>query len=159
MSSITGGNAAKSQANYQASQEEYQARVTQDDALAQADVIRKVARRSRSEAQAAYAGAGVVVGEGSAAEVDRQILQDSEHDAYTSILNGQRRARGLQQDAVMTRAAGRNAQRAGTIGALGSVLQGGYAISNGWRTAPVQPAGGSMYQAPGMGMYGYRGSN
>lgn len=159
MGSISGGNADRAQANYQAAQEDYQARVAQDDALAQADIIRKSARRTKAEASAAYAGAGVKVGEGSAEEVDRQIGIDSEHDAAMAILTGNRRARGLNQDAEMTRLAGRNAARSGVVKAFGTALSAGYQISSGWRTAPIQPASGSQFQDSGMGMYGYRRSN
>jgi len=137
LGSIAGGNAANSQAKYQASQQDYQANVEQDNALAQAQVIRKSAREARASATAGYAGSGVVVGEGSAQEVDRAILNDSEHDAFTAILNGNRRARGLRQDAEVTRAAGKNAQKAGLFNGLGTALSAGYKIGSGWKTAPA----------------------
>lgn len=137
LGSIAGGNAQNAAAKAQASQQEYQGRVAQDDALAQAQVIRKNAREVRASATAGFAGAGVKVGEGSAQEVDRQIATDSEHDAYMSILNGDRRARGLQADAAMTRSAGKNAQTAGYVGAIGTALGAGYkATLPGWKTAP-----------------------
>jgi len=131
------GQAAKAQANYQAGQQDYQAKVEQDDALATAEMIRKAGRRQVGEANAAFAASGVKVGEGSAGEVDREIYQGSEHDAFMSILTGDRRARGLREEADLTRAAGKNAARAGVINAFGTVLGGGYSAlrNSGWRTA------------------------
>lgn len=134
---VQAGRAAHQQADMQADQIAYQGRVTRDDALAQAQMIRKQQRFAIGSADTAAAASGIKVGEGSAGEVDRSIYNDSEHDAYMAILNGDRRARGLDTEAALTRQAGANASRQAGMGALGTVLSSGYQsmIGSGWRTA------------------------
>lgn len=131
------GKTARAQANIQAGLSEYQAQVEQDNALKMAEIIRRAGRKQVGQANAAFAGAGVKVGEGSAAEVERDITQGYEQDAFQAILEGNRRARGLQTDAAMERAQGRMAQAAGYVNAVGTVLGGTYGAmrANGWRTA------------------------
>lgn len=147
MNQVNQGNAAKAQANAQAGQEDYQAKVANDDALATAGMIRRATERQRGQATAAYAGAGVKVGEGTAGEVDRSITQGGEQDAFMAILSGSRRARGLNQEADLTRLAGRNAQRAAQVNAIGTALSGGYnaARASGWAS---QGVGFSGTQSP-----------
>jgi hypothetical protein len=141
------GKTARAQANIQAGLSEYQAQVEQDNALKMAEIIRRAGRKQVGQANAAFAGAGVKVGEGSAAEVERDITQGYEQDAFQAILEGNRRARGLQTDAAMERAQGRMAQAAGYVNAVGTVLGGAYQgmKSNGWRTGGP---GFSGQQAP-----------
>lgn len=141
------GRYAKAQAGLQAAMSDYQAQVEQDNALKMAEIIRRAGRKQVGQANAAFAGAGVKVGEGSAAEVERDITQGYEQDAFQAILEGNRRARGLQTDAAMERAQGRMAQAAGYVNAVGTVLGGAYQgmKSNGWRTGGP---GFSGQQAP-----------
>lgn len=141
------GRYAKAQAGLQAAMSDYQAQVEQDNALKTAEIIRRAGRKQVGQANAAFAGAGVKVGEGSAAEVERDITQGYEQDAFQAILEGNRRARGLQTDAAMERAQGRMAQAAGYVNAVGTVLGGAYQgmKSNGWRTGGP---GFSGQQAP-----------
>jgi hypothetical protein len=121
------------------------AKQEREAALETAAIIRKAGRRQRGQATAAYAASGARVGEGSAAEVDREIVQGVEHDAFTAILEGDRRAMGLELDAKLRQIAGKAERRAGMINAVGTVL-GGYAKfmdANGWKTpvpnrAPVE---------------------
>lgn len=95
------------QSEVQAASAEYSARVARDDALATAAYIRKQQRLAIGTSQATSAASGVVVGEGSAAEADRQIYQDSEQDAFMSILSGEREGRALDADAALTRQSGK----------------------------------------------------
>ena len=130
------GRTARQQGNMQAQASEFQARIEQENALKTAEIIRRAGRRQVGQASAAYAAAGVKVGEGSALETERQINLDVEHDAFQSLLEGGRRARGLQTDAEMARAQGRMAQAAGYVNAMGTVLSTGYSAlrANGWRS-------------------------
>lgn len=141
------GQAAKQQADAQASQIEYQGRVTRDDALAQAQMIHKQQRFAVGAADVGAAGSGVQVGQGSSAEAERDIYQNSEHDAYMAILNGDRRARGLDTEAAYTRQAGQDARTNSYFQAAGTVLGSGYSALRGagWRTGG---AGFSGTQAP-----------
>lgn len=147
LNSIQQGRFASAQAGLQASATEYQAKVEEQNALETARVIRRAGQRQVGQANAAYAAAGVKVGEGSAGEVERDITQGYEHDAYQAILEGQRRGLSLRTDAAMTRINGQMAERAGIVNAMGTVLMGANSAlkSNGWRTAGP---GFSGQQAP-----------
>lgn len=147
---IQQGRYANSQAQLQAQSEEFQAHVEEQTALQTAGVIRRAGRRTVGAANAAYAGAGVVVGEGSAGEVERDITQGYEHDAYQAILEGKRRSLGLTTDATLTRIAGSQAQTAGMVNAVGSALQGGYKAlkASGWRTGGGPGFAGTQAPAP-----------
>lgn len=133
---VQSGRMARSQAGLQASMAEYQAKIEQETALKTAEVIRKAGRRQVGQAAASFAGAGVKVGEGSAAEVERDITMAYEQDAFQALLDGGRRASGLQTDAKLTRASGDMQYAAGIVNAAGTVLQGvgQYQRASGWRT-------------------------
>lgn len=135
LNQIQQGRLAGKQAGLQAAQGEYQAQVEQENALKTAQIIRRAGRRQVGAAAAAFAGAGVKVGEGSAGEVERQINLDVEQDAFQALLDGGRRAAGLRTDAAMTRAGGDMAEAAGMVNAVGTVLQGGLRAYTGWQTA------------------------
>lgn len=134
---VEAGKTAKGQASLQAQAMDYTAKIEQQNAVKTAELIRKAGRKQLGQATAAYAGAGVQVGEGSAAEVERSITEGVEHDAFQALLDGSRRARGLKTDASMTRIAGDVAQKAGYVNAAGSLLSSGYqgAKASGWRSA------------------------
>lgn len=119
------GDAAAAAANAQADSLDYQAAVERDNAQVEASRIRRAGRRARGEVLAGVAASGIRVGEGSALDVEREVMTDYETDAAMAILNGERAARGLSIDATMTRRAGRNARRASQIGAFTSLLGAG----------------------------------
>jgi hypothetical protein len=135
-SALQQGKTANAQANMQAQQADYEATIEQQNALRTAAMIRRAGAKQVGQANAAYAGAGVKIGEGSAGETERQITQDYEHDAFQALLEGSRRASGLRLDASMQRTQGKLAQSAGLVNAVGNVLQGGYSAlkASGWRT-------------------------
>lgn len=141
------GQAAKAQGAMQAQALQMQGEQERDAAKQQAALIRKAQRYAVGTADTAAAASGVVVGQGSAAEVDRQIYQDSEHDAYQALLSGDRRARGLSVQGVGARAAGDMAAANADMQAFGTVLQGGSMMlrGSGWRTGGP---GFSGQQAP-----------
>lgn len=136
MGQVKAGQDAADQANAQAGQLEYSGRVAQDDALAKALIIRKQGARDIASSNVAQAASGVVVGEGSGEEVNREIENNTEHDAHMAILSGQRQARGLQTEAAMERQAGQNAQTNSIFNAAGTVLGSvnSYNRYQGWKT-------------------------
>lgn len=136
MGSVQQGQADNAMAQAKAGQMDYSARVARDDALAQAQMIRKQQRFAIASSDVAAAASGVVVGEGSAGEANRQIYQDTEHDAYMSILNGERRASGQEIEASLTRTAGANAEKNGYLKGMSTALGAGYEASK-WKTAKV----------------------
>lgn len=144
------GQAAKAQGGMQGQQLDYQASVEKDNATQQAEMIRRNQRYAVGSADTAAAASGVVVGQGSAAEVDRQIYVDSEHDAYQTILNGNRRARSLNLTASGARASGDMEASNAEISAAGTVLAGGYQglRGSGWRTGGMPGYSGTQAPAP-----------
>jgi hypothetical protein len=148
--SIQQGRYAQAQAGMQAQVGEIHAQMAQEDALQTAEIIRKAGRKAVSSATAAYAGAGVKVGEGSAAQTGRQIDNDVEHDEYVALLEGNRRASGLRLDAALGRSQGDAAQAAGNVGAV-TALMGGFNTglrATGWRTGGMPGYAGTQAPAP-----------
>ena len=133
---IQQGKYAKAQAGLTAMQDEYQAGIEQKQALDLAKIIRNAGARQVGQANGAYAAAGVKVGEGSALETERFIEQGTEHDAYQAILEGSRRARGLQTDAQMALIEGRLREKQGYVNAANTALGRGYSNmkAGGWRS-------------------------
>lgn len=119
------GRAAQAAANAEAANLEYQAEVDRDNAQASASRIRRAGRRARGETLAGIAASGIKVGQGSALDVEREVMTDYETDAALAILNGERAGRGAESQADMTRRAGRDARRASYWGATSSLLSAG----------------------------------
>jgi hypothetical protein len=123
--SMQQGNAAKKQANAQAQQDEYQAAIARDAAAMDARNIRRAGRFQRGETLASIAASGVKIGEGSALDAERYVMETSETDAAIAILGGERQGQAFEQQAAQTRAQGRSAQRAGWLNAGTSLLSAG----------------------------------
>lgn len=140
LNQVQQGRYAKAQAGLQAQALDYQAKVEQDNALKTAELIRRAGRRQVGQANAAYAAAGVKVGEGSALETERYIEQGVESDAFQALLGGDRRAAGLRLDGQLARIDGSMQKTAGYVNAVGTVLSGVQSYmrqSGGWKTGPV----------------------
>jgi hypothetical protein len=105
------------------------------DAQLQAKAIRKASDKQRAEARASLSGAGVVVGQGTAEQIDTEIQTDSEQDALLAIYDGTNRARSINQSGNLAAERSRNAASAARTGALTSALQGGATIARGWNTS------------------------
>lgn len=101
----------------------------------QARTIRKAAEQQRAEARASLAGAGVVVGVGTAEQIDKTINANAEQDALTAIYDGTNRARSITQSGNLSASRSRNAASAAQIGAFSSALQGGATLARGWNTS------------------------
>lgn len=101
--------------------------LSEDEARAEAAAIRRVGERQRGQTVAALVASGVKVGEGSALEAERAVVEDYTRDEYITLLTGQRRASAYRR-------AGRDAARAGNVSAMTSLLQAGagYARASGW---------------------------
>lgn len=134
---INSGRYARGEAELQAQQEDYQAKLEEDKGRQTAEIIRRAGRQLVGSQVAGYAGAGVKIGEGSALETERDTMHDVEHDAFQAILEGDRRAIGMRLDADLTRIQGRQRAEAGYVAAAGTALQTAYTANrlNGWRTA------------------------
>lgn len=139
---IQQGREANKAAIAQGEQMSEQAGQEEDAAAAQAERIRKAARSQVGEARAALSASGVSAEEGSALQIQEQIIKDSESDALATILTGKRRGSTLSDNAMNTRRQGAAAQRAGQIGAVGTVLSnaGSYGRASGWKGGTGGPA-------------------
>lgn len=105
-----------------------------DAATAQAEKIRKAGKAQVGEANAALAASGVKLGQGSALEVKKSIIQNSEEDALSAILSGKRITQTANQEASMMARAGDNAENNALMGAAGTALSaGGQYLSGGWK--------------------------
>ncbi|KVG06006.1 hypothetical protein WJ25_17625 [Burkholderia thailandensis] len=63
-----------------------------------------------------------------------RIDQNTETDALNTILSADTKAQAMRGQAQMTLAAGRQQGRAGSMGALGSVLSGASKFITGWKS-------------------------
>lgn len=131
--SVMKGNAAKSAATEEGNQVQAEARL-------QARQIRRLAREQRGAADAAYAGAGVDISEGTPLIAEHEITQRSEEDALFTILGAKNRAASLRKQ-------GKAAQKAGYIEAAGTILgAAGSMGGGGWQKAA---GGGSAFNGSG----------
>lgn len=115
---------AQIDANYAASEAELQART-----------IRKAGDRQRAEARAALAGSGVVVGEGTAEQIDKEIQTNVEEDALMAIYDGRNRSQSILQGGRIAASRSENQARAAGYAATGSALSGINTVASGWATA------------------------
>ncbi|WP_241183803.1 hypothetical protein [Klebsiella michiganensis] len=132
---VYSGQQQKKMANYQAAQAEADADASQKAARVEADRIRKAGREQAAAANASLAASGVETGEGTALRITSGITEDSEQDAYQTILNGANSASRLQAQAQADRITGSNAATAGNISAGSSLLAAGGTAYDGWKKA------------------------
>lgn len=135
-SQIQQGRSARDAANLDADRMEWQAGQERLDAEADAKVIARRGRQERGATVSAIAGSGVKVGEGSALDAERTVVENAYTDEYMAILNGERRARGMEMEAGSRRRAGRDARRAANTAAFTTLLAAGAQGMNaaGWRS-------------------------
>ena len=132
---VYSGQQQKKMSNYQAAQAEADAEASQKAARVEADRIRKAGARQAAAANASLAASGVETGEGTALRITSGITEDSEQDAYQTILNGANSASRLQAQAQADRITGSNAATAGNISAGSSLLSAGGTAYDGWKKA------------------------
>ncbi len=126
---------AKAAAKAQEQTAQQDAAYAASEAQLQARSIRKASDKQRAEARASLAGSGVVVGEGTAEQIDATIQTNSEEDALMAIYDGTNKARSITQAGNLNASRSRNAASAAQIGAFGSALQGGSTLARGWNTS------------------------
>lgn len=134
---IQQGRSANSAAQGQAEEYERQASAERFMAERDASMVRRAGAEARGRTLGALGVSGVKVGEGSALDVERQVMEDYSRDEYIQILNGEIRGRSLELAAGQSRRAGRDARRAANMQAVTSLLSSGAsaAKAGGWRSA------------------------
>lgn len=125
-------------ANQQANQAREDAQFAASEAQVQARAIRKAADKQRSEARGALAASGVVVGVGTAEQIDEEIQAGGEEDALMAIYDGTNRARAITQGGEINASRSRNSANAARYGAATSALQGGATLARGWNTSAAK---------------------
>lgn len=136
MGQVQQGNQQKEMYNAQAQTTLNDAAYRADAAKSQAEKIRRAGKTQVGEANASLAASGVKLGEGTALEVKKSIMQNSEEDALSAILGGKRATDAAQQEANMLGKAGDNAVTNAAYSAAGTVLQsGGSYARGGWKTS------------------------
>jgi len=136
-------NARAQESETVAAQNRADADVERERSEVEADRIRRMGSKAKSQARSALAKSGVVADAGSALTIQSEITAGAEQDALTAVLDGSYRARKLElgaakadREAGYQRQAGENAFTSGILQAGGSLLTGyGYAtgkVKSGW---------------------------
>ena len=124
----------KEQANAQAQASINDAAYEADAYKQQADKIRRAGKEQVGATNAALAASGVKLAEGTPLELKKTIIQRSEEDAMTAILNGGRATSAGAEQASIYGKAGKNAMTAGYAQSASTVL--GAAVDynrGGWK--------------------------
>ncbi|WP_256824962.1 hypothetical protein [Pseudomonas kurunegalensis] len=133
-SSVQQGKQAQLNADAQSEQAQLDADNSLSAAKVQAERIRKMARSQASQANAALAASGVEVGEGTAININKEIIGDAEEDAVLTIFNAQEAKKRGYVDASNMQLAGSQARTAANMQATSSVLAGAANIASGWKS-------------------------
>jgi len=117
---------------YNQAMAEYDAKQLDDmavDAIARGEEdarrVGQEGRRVQGEQRAGFAGQGIDVGVGTAADMQIETLELNARDMRTVRLNAMEEARGIRTQAATTRANGRMGARAASNQAVGTLLTGG----------------------------------
>lgn len=150
------GKAAQAQQEYQAKVQENNATMADyaaQDAARRGELeqqqLNRVVAEKRAAGQSAYAASGLSLGTGASAAFERSLDVAAAEDAATikdntnlDVWGLRYQGQSLRADAGASRVAGENAMRAGKIGAATSLLQGAT------QAAGLYYAGGRGTQAP-----------
>lgn len=120
---IQQGQQARVTADYNAKQEEVSADVARRNAAAREDAQRREARKFLGRQRAAIAESGTGFG-GSATDIMIESAMDAELDALNIRYQGDLEARGLTEQAKLTRLEGKQRQANYGLQAVSSVLNG-----------------------------------
>lgn len=138
VSSIAQGQAANQQAKYQSEVMRQQAERERQDAANREQDYRRDSSREMAHRRAMMGASGVEAGEGSPLLVAEDMTGEAEYQALRIRSGGELQATRLEQNAALTRSAGRNAM-IGSYGRAGASLlsAGGYAY-RGYSGAPTR---------------------
>jgi hypothetical protein len=135
MGQLHAGQAQKQAADANALENDIAAAQSREAAKEEAARIRKAGDRQAGSARAALAGAGIVVDQGSAVNINEDIYRGAESDAFNTLLTGERQAGAYNRKASMARAEGENAVTASLLGSASTAAGAGYEIRKGWKGA------------------------
>ena len=132
--SVMQGQAQQEASNAQAQEALNQGAYAADAYKAQADKIRRAGRAQVGETNAALAASGVKLGEGTPLELKKTIIQRSEEDALTSIMQGNRALSSAGAQASVYGKEGESAMTSGLVRAGSTALGTGVDyLRGGWK--------------------------
>lgn len=134
-SSVQSGKQAALNADAQSEQAQNDADTATSAAKVQADRIRKMARMQASQANAGLAASGVNTGEGSAININEEIIGNAEQDAAMTVFNSNNTANQLNADASNYKLAGNQAKANANGQAAASLISSGSQAYTGWKNA------------------------
>lgn len=108
-----------------AQQAEEDAIAAEESAEYKSFLLRQESHRLQGKQKVGYASAGVDVGVGSPLDVMYETARNLELDRIVTEQEGERQARAFRREAGIQRLMGKQARRAGTLGAISTVLGGG----------------------------------
>jgi hypothetical protein len=120
--SIYQGNAAASQANYQARVAEQNQTTARQQANAKEELIRRQNARQLGEQRAAAAQSGFDPSSGSLLRIQGESAGNTELDALTARYEGQMQALSFGNEAAGLRTQAKSARTSGLLNAAGSLL-------------------------------------
>lgn len=132
-STVQAGKQAGLNAEAQADQAAADANTEKSAAMVQAERIRKLSRIQASQANAALAGSGVDTGEGTAVNINEEIIGGGEEDAALTVFGGANRAQRLNTDASNYKLAGNQAKSNAYGQAASTVLSAAAQGASGWK--------------------------
>jgi hypothetical protein len=135
---IQQGKQAQKMADYKADQLEQQAGQTRAVAQRKSSALRRQAALAESRTLAVAAASGAGAADKTVMDIMSGIYEQGELNAQAAIYEGEERARGMEMSAAGARIEGKQAKRAGYIGAAGTIM--GSAAQG--LTAKYSPTGG-----------------
>ena len=130
---IQAGKAQNELYKYEAKQNEADARAEGKAAQVEAERIRKLGKQAVAEANVAQAGNGNDLASAGALNINRDITQRVEEDAYFTLVGGKDRSQRMLAQAQLNRMKGASAQQAGMFGAIGTLGSGITQAYGGWK--------------------------
>jgi len=137
ISAIMQGRAAKKQADFQAAINQQQAERERQISAGEEEDFRRQQSRLLAERRAGMGAAGVEAGTGTTLLAPGDFAAETELQALRIRAGGETRSTRLEQQAAVTRAAGRSAERRGYMRAGSSLLSGAASFNDRPKPKPT----------------------
>jgi hypothetical protein len=131
--SVLGGKATNKASKVEAAALRRQAGQTRASSQREAIEQRRDADLAQSRALALAAAGGGGASDPTVVDIISDLEGEGEYRALTALFNGEEQARGLEDEALAARKAGKNAKTAGIIGGISTVLTGASSLAGKYR--------------------------
>lgn len=132
--SMAAGKNAKKWGKYQQQQAQADAYARIGEGKVEANHIREQGAIQHSQAVAATAANGVVVGQDTAADIEKRIDSRAEYDAQITMYNAQDAANRILAEGNAAKIRGQQENKASKMQAVGSLLGGAASLAGKWST-------------------------